>query len=617
MSDVIKRAILAASLMAIAGAMPAAAQLQLGNEVSMKMNGNLSFGYSADYSNLVGSDHTLSPSGNADLNGYYYSPGFVSFDVQPFYDESRANSSYQSIFRSSGVNGTASIFSGSHFPGTISYSKIYNNEGGLAVPGVGNLTTKGNSGNLVLGWGIQVPDYPKVQFQFSDGDNTSTIFGTSQLSQFNSKTFGAQVMHTLDGFNLAGGYQYNKVHSDVPGFLEGEAATISESSGSSFNVGAGHALPLRGSASTSFSRSDYSSDDLSSGDRFNGTIDTVNSGVGFQPLRNLDVGGNMQYTDNLTGMLYQSYLVSGVVIPSSLLDYSTHSLDYNGHANYLIVPLHLTISGNADHREQEILGTNLQANTFNEMATYGNDFLGGFINATTGVTQTTVNVNTGSSSLGLFDNVTYQRNVKEWNLTGGFNYVRDTQTVLIGYTTSGHGYSAGIGRKFNAHTYWSFNAVGSKSTFNDIAGSGSNTQSYSTSLTLRKFSVNGAYGKSDGTSILTANGLVPITTTPLVPSTLPAVVFNGKSYSFGASTTPIHGLVLSGTYAKARSETMANSVSSQNSTGQINTMLQYKVRQLWITGGYLKLQQGFSITGQPYASYSSFYMGITRWFNFF
>jgi hypothetical protein len=46
-------------------------------------------------------------------------------------------------------------------------------------------------------------------------------------------------------------------------------------------------------------------------------------------------------------------------------------------------------------------------------------------------------------------------------------------------------------------------------------------------------------------------------------------------------------------------------------------MLQYKVRQLWIQGGYLKLQQGFSITGQPYASYSSFYMGITRWFNFF
>ena len=60
-----------------------------------------------------------------------------------------------------------------------------------------------------------------------------------------------------------------------------------------------------------------------------------------------------------------------------------------------------------------------------------------------------------------------------------------------------------------------------------------------------------------------------------------------------------------------------SSATSQNTTAQLNTMLQYKVRQLWITGGYLRLQQGFSITGQPAASYSSFFMGITRWFKFF
>jgi len=277
--------------------------------------------------------------------------------------------------------------------------------------------------------------------------------------------------------------------------------------------------------------------------------------------------------------------------------------------------LHLTLMGNADHRQQTVLGTDLSADTFNEMITYGNDFLGGYINATSGVTQTTVNVNTGASSLGLFDNASYQRNVKQWNLTGSFNYTRNTQTMFIGYTTSGYGYSAGIGRKINAYTYWSANAVMSKSVFNNVAGSGNNSQSYSTSLTLRRMSFSGSYGKADGTSILTATGLVPVTTPVL--SALPAVYFNGKSYSFSASATPIRGLVLSGTYSKSRSETLSDSVSSSNSNAQLTTMLQYKVRQLWVTGGYLKLQQGFSITGQPYASYSSFYMGITRWFNFF
>ena len=103
----------------------------------MKANGNVAFGYTADYSNLTGSDHTLSPSGNGDLSGYYYAPGFLSFDVQPFYNESRDNSSYQSIFQSSGVSGSASLFSGSHFPGTVSYSKIYNSEGDLSDSGSG------------------------------------------------------------------------------------------------------------------------------------------------------------------------------------------------------------------------------------------------------------------------------------------------------------------------------------------------------------------------------------------------------------------------------------------------------------------------------------------------
>ena len=74
-------------------------------------------------------------------------------------------------------------------------------------------------------------------------------------------------------------------------------------------------------------------------------------------------------------------------MPSSLLDYSTHSLDYNGHATTCCQSLHLTLTGNADHREQTILGRTLSANTFNEMVTYGNEFFGGYINATTGVTQ--------------------------------------------------------------------------------------------------------------------------------------------------------------------------------------------------------------------------------------
>ena len=615
MAGVFKRAILAASLLIPMLALPARAQLQLGENTSMNLSGNLSFGYNGDYSNVGGSSHGLSPSGNADLAGYYYSPGFLSFDVQPFYDQSRSNSTVQSVFQSSGFNGSAALFSGSHFPGTVSYSKIYNSEGGFSIPGAGNFTTRGNSDNLSLGWGIRIPDLPNVSFQFTDGNSSSSVFGTSEDSSFHAKLFGVGASYKWAGFNLSGDYRHNTVHSLTPEFLVGEAPQTADTVSNTFDFNVGHKLPFHGAFSTSASKSDIRT--VSTNDNFNGSIDAVNSGVNFEPVKNLNLGVTAQYTDNLEGTLYQSVITTGGNLPSGILDYSTHSLDINSQANYTMPALHLNFLANVDHREQSLMGASLSGNTFDEMGNYGNELLGGFINATAGLTQTELNSSINTRSVGYFGNLSYNRKVGNWALTGAGNYSRNTQTVLIGYTSSGHGYSAGIGRKFGTYSYWSFNAVGTKLTYNDVAGSGTFVQSYSTSLSVKHFSISGSYGKSDGTSFITPSGLTPVSNpVPVLPG-LQSIIFAGKSYSFGASATPIRGLVLSGSYSNTKSDTAADSVDSRNATAQLNTMLQYKVRKLWITAGYLKLQQNFSISGQPAASYSSFFVGITRWFKFF
>ena len=615
MKDAVKRAILAANLLALLLALPARAQLQVGDNTSMNLSGNLSFGYTGNYSNLSSSDHGMTPSGNADLSGYYYNPGFLSFDVQPFYNQARDNSQYQSVFQSGGVTSNASIFSGSHFPGSVSYSKVYNAEGGLSVPGVGNLTTRGNSDNFALGWGIHIPDCPNVQFQFTDGSSNNSVFGTSADNTYRSKLFGVVVSDTLAGFDLSGGYHYNKTHAVTPEFLAGEGPVTTDGSSNTFDFAVEHKLPLHGAFSASAGRADVNTD--SSGQQYNGTIDTVGSGVSFQPVTNLNVGVSEQYTNNLEGSLYQSVITSGGIVPSSLLDYSTHSLDLNSHANYTLPSKHLTFGVNADRREQEIFGTSASANTFSESVTYGADLLGGFLNSSVAVTQTQIEGANGSHSLGQFETVSYSRRFQRWIVNGSYNYSRNTQTVLIGYTASGYGYSAGIGRKFGAYSLWSANAVETKTKFSNASGSENTSQNYSTALTLKRFSFSGSYGKADGTSFLTPTGLTPITNPVPILTPVQEVLFGGKSYSFGASTSPLRGLVLSGSYSLTKSNTLANSATSQNTTAQLNTMLQYKVRQLWITGGYLRLQQGFSISGQPMASYSSFFVGITRWFKFF
>ena len=62
---------------------------------------------------------------------------------------------------------------------------------------------------------------------------------------------------------------------------------------------------------------------------------------------------------------------------------------------------------------------------------------------------------------------------------------------------------------------------------------------------------------------------------------------------------------------------MSSGISSANNNNQFNTLIQYQVRKLNFVSGYSRLEQGFSGTGTKPEIISSYYMGISRWFNFF
>src|SRR5262249_30997639 len=116
-------------------ALPVVAQMKLG-ETTNSANGTISTGYSATYGNMTDSTHGWTIGGVANLSGSYYSPNFLSYNISPYLNQSRANSNFQSISNASGVNATANIFAGSHFPGSVNYSDAYNSEGNYAVPGL-------------------------------------------------------------------------------------------------------------------------------------------------------------------------------------------------------------------------------------------------------------------------------------------------------------------------------------------------------------------------------------------------------------------------------------------------------------------------------------------------
>ncbi len=587
-------------------------------DTSLNLNATISAGYTDDFSNLAGSDHSITGSGSADLSGSYFSPNFLSFDIQPFYNQSRVNSNFQSITSSSGVNASAKIFGGSHYGGSISYNTTFNGSGNFNVPGLADFTTHGNSNVLALAWGLHPENLPSLNLSFSNANNSYSVYGADTRGNLHSNTFSITSAYKIAGFTLNGGYQFNDSKALTPEFLTTTAAESSDTSANSFSFGIGHNLPWAGTFTAAATRLYLNSDlgDTTLNDHFNTTIDTISSTVNFAPLAHLHVGADSYYTDNLEGTLFNTLINSGVVVPESPTEQSSHDLSFTGYANYEMPAQHLILHAYAERQQQTFLGVSFASTSLNGIANYSNQLYGGTFNGLLGLTRTSIDT-THQSLLGINSSVTYTHQIQRWAVGGSFTYSQDAQTVLISYTTSGYTYNANLGRKIGRKSYWGAYASGAKSLLNAQPDTANSSQSFGSSLSLYRFTLNGSYSDSNGNALLTSTGLVS-TPVPL-PIINPAdvVFFNGKSYSAGFGANPVRGLTMSATYSKALSGTESTSLNSRNDNQNLNVLITYNFRKLSFITGYSRLQQGFSLSNTQPAMVGSFFVGISRWFNFF
>ena len=115
----------------------------------------------------------------ANSHGFFYNPNFLSFNASYFLNQSRANSNFQSISNASGINLSTNIFGGSHFPGSITYSKLYDSEGNYAVPGLANYVTHGDNDTFGINWSENLPDVPSFSAGFQMGSGKYSVYGTN------------------------------------------------------------------------------------------------------------------------------------------------------------------------------------------------------------------------------------------------------------------------------------------------------------------------------------------------------------------------------------------------------------------------------------------------------
>jgi hypothetical protein len=595
-------------------ALPVSAQLKIG-EVSSNMNGIISAGYNGDYGNQINSDHSLTFGGSGTLNGYYYNPNFLSFTVSPYANQSRDNSSYQSISNASGLNVSSNIFGGSHFPGSINYAKAYNSEGNFAVPGVANYTTHGDSQTIGIQWSELVPGLPTLSASYQRGSSQYSIYGTDSNGNSDFSSFNLHSSYMLAGFNLGAYFNDGSSHSDLPQVVEGSSGVeTSNSSTHGFGFTATHKLPLHGAFSSDFDRTTVDSNFIDYS--YNGTIDTYTGTAAFQPTQKSHFSVSTNYSDNLTGSLYQAITsTGGIAIPPQQGSESSNAFDLAGNASYSIRP-NLQGLVSADYRQQSFLGKSYSSESYGGGVTYWHMLFGGNFNSAVSLSDNRVSTSS-ANELGFSGSMNYSKRFDGWRASGSFNYSQNVQTLLITYMSSMYSYSGNISRRFREFG-WSAGAEISKTGLTAQNGITSGSQSYNSAINYGKwFNLNGTYSKSTGSGIESGAGIVILPTPEPVPSTNDLILFGGKSWGFGFSSTPMRRLILSASFAKAETNSSFTGVLSNSNTKQINTLFQYQFRKMYLTGGYSNLVQGFSASGTPPENVSTFYIGVSRWFNFF
>ena len=592
--------------------------MQVGDDLRMRMSGSLSAGYAATYGDQIPSSHGLDFGADAQLSGDYYNPNFLNFNVTPYYNRSTSDSTFQSLTDSSGVNADVNLFTGSKFPAFASFNYARNSTGNFGLIGNPNFTTIGTGYGFGLGWSLLLPNKPTFSISYSQGNGGGNVFGTNEESHSSLKTLNLRSTYHFDGWNLNASYQHMSIDSQVPLFLSGESNTDFFSSGGNYyGVSGSHALFWNGSVGITYSRADFSSDSGASSQAFKSfndfTTNTESANLSFHPTAKLGLYVNQNYTDNLDGFLYQSIINNnGGGVPLTQQNSSSNSSTITAGASYNILPN---------------LFTQAQI-TYFQQSYFGNTYDGSYLSATVGYNKRILHTFSVSASviestnkftdnsLGYILNLSGFRPFGPWEISGNFNYAQNVQTLLVTYTTSYYNYSANLHRSLGRGKQWTLAYNGTHSGLNQNAGSISRSDGFSTSLAIRRLTFGANYIQSSGLSILTSKGIQPIPPTPGLPL-LGQIVYNGESYGGFIGITPLPRLSITASYSHAVSDTLANDIASRNRTEIFYSQLQYRLRRVNLWAGYTKFSQGISAAGTPPGNTYSYFIGVSRWLNFF
>jgi hypothetical protein len=597
--------------------LPAAAQLQVG-DLHMNLNGNLGFNYGGGNSGGL-SDHSMGFSGNGMLTGNYYSPNFLSFNVSPFYNREQTNSIFGSLSNATGLSSNVNLFNGSHFPGSVSYNSSYNGISSFGVPGSDlGLAERTNTNSFAVGWSALLPNMPTFTAIYGIDHSSNSIIGESGNDDVTNRTLNLLSTYRWDGFNMMGQFQHRNTDADFTQFLEeGEAPITTKSSSNNIGATIQHPLPFSGNFGVSWNRLSYgySYQDSTSASN-SGSSDTVNGNAGFHFTDKVGVSFNATYNDSLLGSIPQTFLNSGTTV--NLTEASSfHSVLVGTDVFYQIFK-NLGVHADVAHEDQTFLGQTYAATQFGASVNYNFDhtLLKGlsFSFGLVDTVQQTANI-----GLGFVGNLNYARKFLGWDVGANFSYAQNVQTTMLVYTTSTYSYLASVRHRFGERQYFMAGYSGSHSGLSANSGTTSSAERIFAGYIFRGNSFNAYYDKSNGLAVFTNAGLIPVPTTLptqlLVPNSFSQ--YGSTGYGFSLGVAPTRRLQVSASYAKSDGSTIDPSLSIFTNNTLINATMQYRLRKIFVNAGYTRLNQSAGTAGSVPTVVTSYFIGFSRWFNFF
>jgi len=608
-------------------AAPASAQLQVGDELKMTLNGSMGAGYGGSFSDSPGAPtaeantHSVFFLGQGLLSGSYHDPNFLSFSVQPFYNRNQENTSSASVVNSTGIDASVNLFGGSHFPGSVSYSRAFNegSQYGLSFPGPTGLSGNGTTQNFDISWSALFPQWPTLTATWANSSSSQSIFGEEGTTDAHIKILDLTSSYDLHGFALSGNFIHQNFNTTFPQFI-GNGNSIS--SNTAYSASVSHVLPWSGSFSTSYYRSNYQSD--TSSVLNSGTADTITSTVSVSPTYRLSLNAGFRYYNNLTGALQQDGFPPGG-FPITPINVSSNGLVANTFASYNIGKGFILV-GYASHGVQRFQDTEYVNNQVGGTLTYSYGRpLFGMLYFSFGMVNTGGNSNQGA--LAAVGNVALKKQINGWEINANANYAQSVQNSIAWFTTSNYSYGGSIRRRFGANLYWSASAQDARTALTQFTGYSTHSETYITSLSKPRYAISATYSQSNGTSILTTSGTLVPTPLPgqsLVPGEL---VYGGASYGGSLSVIPIKRFIVNLSWFRLSSNSTSALLNpapgespviySNNDSNRIYAIATYKFRKMDLYATYWRVNQQISASGLSRVINNNYSISIARWFNIF